>query len=384
MNDPNGLFLDGNETYHLYYQCRPVNQPISIFPTNNNSRVFSGSAVIDVNNTSGFFPDQKNGVIAVYTLNAPMAQVQEIAYSHDEGCTFTHLVDGSEEGMYVLTISVNLCAPLGGSCASYPLSAADSPSTPFDGAARIADFAEDNYAGQLFYDTPAGEDAISIAWASDWQYAQNVPTAEEGWRSAMSLPRRNFLANLTRTGCDLVSLPYDLSSVLRERLAVRSDLGNGTLVIDYSHVQSNALYFQSRLGRVAPRGVLFGGDNPFFLDRGRTRGFDVPLFMDKFSTASLLRADGTWTLSGVIDRSIIDVLVDRGAYSATATFLASQQLTLMRLTTAELPADVSVSVAVYALKSAWQDYGNAQAVVVGKQALIERPLELNGKACHCP
>jgi beta-fructofuranosidase len=99
MNDPNGMFVDDNGTWHLYYQCKLdtiarillvlmytddatgtvagnqhwghatsqdlyhwINQPIALFPPNNFTYVFSGSAVVDVNNTSGFFPNQKNGV----------------------------------------------------------------------------------------------------------------------------------------------------------------------------------------------------------------------------------------------------------------------------------------------------------------------------------
>jgi beta-fructofuranosidase len=38
------------------------NQPIALFPPNNFTYVFSGSAVVDVNNTSGFFPNQTNGM----------------------------------------------------------------------------------------------------------------------------------------------------------------------------------------------------------------------------------------------------------------------------------------------------------------------------------
>lgn len=55
--------------------------------------MFSGSAVLDPNNTSGFFPDQDNGVVAIYTLaeypnGVQGRQYQAIAASHDDGYTF--------------------------------------------------------------------------------------------------------------------------------------------------------------------------------------------------------------------------------------------------------------------------------------------------------
>jgi sucrose-6-phosphate hydrolase SacC (GH32 family) len=55
-----------------------------------------------------------------------------------------------------------------------------------DGAARIADFGKDSYAGQFFYNIPEDEEQIFIAWSSNWEYSQQVPTGElEGWRSVM-------------------------------------------------------------------------------------------------------------------------------------------------------------------------------------------------------
>ena len=48
--------------------------------------------MVDVNNTSGFFPNQDNGVVAMFTIatSQPVAlQSQGIAYSHDGGYTFT-------------------------------------------------------------------------------------------------------------------------------------------------------------------------------------------------------------------------------------------------------------------------------------------------------
>ena len=68
-----------------------TNQPIALAPDNNNEQIFSGSAVVDPDNTSGFFPNQTDGVVALYTLNTlePAAQTQHLAYSRDGGYTFT-------------------------------------------------------------------------------------------------------------------------------------------------------------------------------------------------------------------------------------------------------------------------------------------------------
>ncbi|KAK7716621.1 Invertase [Botryosphaeria dothidea] len=484
MNDPNGCFLDANGTWHLYYQYNPTgivagnqhwghatsrdlyhweNQQIAIFPPNNVSNIFSGSAVVDVNNTSGFFPDQDNGVVAIYTLNTPTKQIQEIAYSYDGGYTFvpyesnpvidststqfrdpkviwfedhwvmviaysqdfvigiftspdlkewTHAsnfshhgllglqyecpnmveipVNGTDETMYVLTISINPGAPLGGSITEYfPGYFNGTHFTAVDAAARIADFSKDNYAGQFFYGTPSGSDAISIAWASNWQYTQVAPTGSEGWRSAMSLPRRNYLTNITRLGWTLVSEPYDLTPVVGKELGSNDSLVNASLVVDYSEVASNAIYFEANVtglpavanisstaslnfsalspvsGESVSGGYFFGGDNPFWLDRGKTRGFDNPYFSDKFSTSQLLDPSGAWNIKGVIDRSIIEVFLDRATYSATATFFPVQPLTLFSIRTTGLPAGAQVSVAVWGLESVWSVQENESGTVVG-------------------
>lgn len=104
MNDPNGMvYLDGE--YHLFYQYNPYGTkwqnmhwghavstdlnswtylPTAIAPDSLGA-IFSGSAVIDVNNTAGF---GKNAMVAIYT-SAGRVQSQSIAYSTDKGRTFT-------------------------------------------------------------------------------------------------------------------------------------------------------------------------------------------------------------------------------------------------------------------------------------------------------
>lgn len=116
MNDPNGMVYF-NGTYHLYYQHFPdsnvwgpmhwghatstdmVNwehQPIAIFP-DSLGYIFSGSAVVDWENTSGFGTDENPALVAIYTYHDPVGekagaidfQYQGIAYSLDEGTTWT-------------------------------------------------------------------------------------------------------------------------------------------------------------------------------------------------------------------------------------------------------------------------------------------------------
>ncbi|KAI9817784.1 MAG: hypothetical protein M1827_000903 [Pycnora praestabilis] len=489
MNDPNGLHLDAEGTYHLYYQYNPTdivagnqhwghatsrdlyhweNQQIAIFPDAEGQGIFSGSAVIDVNNTSGFFPNQTNGVVAIYTLNTAAEEVQEIAYSIDGGYTFTKYagnpvistnstqfrdpkviwyaqtqnwvmvvsyaqdfvigiytspnlinwthasnfshagllglqyecpnlvpipMNGTDSLMFVLLISINPGAPLGGSITQYfPGSFNGTVFTPVDGAARIADFGKDNYAGQFFYGTPDGANPVSIAWASNWQYAQVVPTGSlENWRSAMSLPRVNMLANITRVGYDLISIPYDLTPLYTTVLAQNASLGNSSVLLDYSSVPSGALYFDANFtgipsvnvsgtanftftssvtGESLRGGFFFAGDA--FINRGPISGFDNPFFTDKVSsndpTANMFPG-GTWRLQGVIDRSILEVFLNNGQKSATTTFFPEASLDQFQFATAGLNDGVGVSVAVWGLEDAWAAEEDTGGMVVGNDTL---------------
>lgn len=108
MNDPNGMFYkDG--VYHLYFQYNPYgsmwgnmhwghststdlvnwkNEGVAIAPDAIGT-IFSGSCVVDHNNTSGF---GKDAVVAFYTSakQTPWGdcQTQSMAYSLDNGKTF--------------------------------------------------------------------------------------------------------------------------------------------------------------------------------------------------------------------------------------------------------------------------------------------------------
>ena len=107
MNDPNGMFYDdATQLWHLYYQHNPFGttwgpmhwahatstdlihweqHPIALAPDSLGT-IFSGSVVIDRNNTAGF---GENAIVAIYTQSEICGQHQSIAYSLDGGITFT-------------------------------------------------------------------------------------------------------------------------------------------------------------------------------------------------------------------------------------------------------------------------------------------------------
>ena len=107
-NDPNGLVYANGE-YHLFYQFNPYDNvwghmtwahavskdlvhwqhlPVAI-PEENGIMIFSGTCVLDKNNTSGLGKDGKAPMIAIYTGNGDKNQSQCLAYSNDNGRTWT-------------------------------------------------------------------------------------------------------------------------------------------------------------------------------------------------------------------------------------------------------------------------------------------------------
>jgi beta-fructofuranosidase len=299
-------------------------------------------------------------------------------------------MEGSSDPMYVLLISINPGAPLGGSIMQYfPGTFNGTHFTAVDAAARIADFGKDNYAGQFFYGIPGTDPQISIAWASNWQYTNLVPTGpQEGWRSAMSLPRHNYLKNITAVGYDLISTPYPLDPVLDSSPLAEKTMGNGSLLLDFSSVASNALYLDVNVSAIPSANVsgtatlnitfsssitgeslqcgFFIGDQAFWLNRGKLLGFDNVYFTDKMSTAHPLNSTaGTFRLSAVIDRSLFEVFLDGGERSATISIFPEKPLDTLLVKSIGLNAGVQVKAEVWALKSAWADEANKAGTVVG-------------------
>ncbi|SFL31751.1 glycoside hydrolase family 32 protein [Halanaerobium salsuginis] len=287
MNDPNGLVYY-KEKYHLFYQYHPYSNvwgpmhwghaistdllhwqhlPIALDPDKKNGMAFSGTAVVDFHNSSGFFKD-KSGLVLIYTSTLPDSagghQQQCIAYSQDDGLTwqkyksnpviknkskkdfrdpkvFWHqqtnkwimvLVAGDRVEFYnssnlrewkylsefgqnrgshggvwecpdffplqlknhkywILKVDVQQGAYAGGSGGQYFIG-------EFNGYdfVEINDFnqvnwldcGQDFYAAQSWNELPENSGRkIWLAWMSNWDYANQVPT--NIWKGAMSIPR---------------------------------------------------------------------------------------------------------------------------------------------------------------------------------------------------
>jgi fructan beta-fructosidase len=116
MNDPNGMVYYNGE-YHLFYQHFPEGDvwgpmhwghavsknmirwehlPIALYP-DTLGLIFSGSAVVDANNTSGFGSKEHPPLVAIFTYHSMEKekageseyQTQGIAYSTDNGRSWT-------------------------------------------------------------------------------------------------------------------------------------------------------------------------------------------------------------------------------------------------------------------------------------------------------
>ena len=297
MNDPNGMFYkDG--VWNLYFQHNPYGSQWENMTWGHSTStdlvhwkfqgdpvqpdalgtVFSGSAVVDKENTSGF---GKGAVIALYT-SAGESQTQSMVYSTDNGKTFTkyegnpvitsnvpdfrdphmfwnedikkwnmilaagqHMeiyssdnlkdwklessfgekygnhggvwecpdlmkmkVRGTNKEKWMLICNINPGGPFGGSATQYFIGDFDGHKFTCDSKPEVTkwmDYGKDHYATVTFDNAPEGR-RVAIAWMSNWQYANQVPTLQ--YRSGNSIPRDLGLFEYKgETYCSVVPSP---------------------------------------------------------------------------------------------------------------------------------------------------------------------------------
>ena len=168
-------------------------------------------------------------------------------------------VRGTDKQKWMLICNINPGGPFGGSATQYFIGEFDGRRFTCDHQdTRWMDYGKDHYATVTFDNAPDGR-RIALAWMSNWQYANQVPTKQ--FRSANSVPRdlglfeyhgdiycsvtpsRELLTlrgktttKLPKTGEILVDLQgtteITLSNELGERVVMRYDADRHTFSMD--------------------------------------------------------------------------------------------------------------------------------------------------------
>ncbi|QHI96212.1 glycoside hydrolase family 32 protein [Aristophania vespae] len=284
-------------------------------------------------------------------------------------------VEGGKAGetRWVLFLSINPGAQLGGSSTEYFIGHFDGERfIPEDKQIRMTDFAKECYALQTYNDMPCGASTY-IAWMSNWQYTEEVPT--QTWRGAMTLPRQMVLKRDEYGDLRLVQTPYGLEAL--RQAPVQFDVhyfnsgdskkvalpGNKPieLLLDVTlenladvHYKNNkwlpprfSVTFSNKAGEEFSIGVdaIY---NQLWLDRSKLRGFDNPFFTGQFS-ASLPQDVRSFQLRIILDGSTLEIYANGGMVVGTALVYPDQALETVTLSASNVSARVE-NAALYPLK----------------------------------
>ena len=229
---------------------------------------------------------------------------------------------------WVLFVSINPGAPLGGSAVQYFVGRFDGQRfVAEDAVTRLADFGQDFYALQTYaaVDGPP----VAIAWMSNWLYCNDVPASPS--RGAMTLPRR---LSLRRRDDDwrLVQTPVSLDAIADRTLLSGSRPKSKGLLAASALSPGDAIEINLRLkadagavlsvnlrnagGEVLTVSFDAGSYPGFMIDRSGTRGFRHGYMADRAIRAAPQGTTET-DLHVFVDRSSIELVGMSGEASGT-------------------------------------------------------------------
>ncbi|MDR3512109.1 MAG: glycoside hydrolase family 32 protein [Caulobacteraceae bacterium] len=239
------------------------------------------------------------------------------------------------ETRWVLAVNIGDGGVAGGSGAQYFVGDFDGAAftlAPDWGAEPVwIDHGADFYAVASWSRTPPGDPRrIWIAWASNWRYAEAVPTGH--WRGMMTAPRSVTLA-LTGAGYRIRQAPVRELETLRARPQAARDLrlGPAPLSLAPFGLAGSALELKLEVELGAADAVvlalsdeeggrtLIGVDRAagaVFLDRTQTGAAFHEGFPNRH-TAPAAPMDGRVRLQILVDRSIVEIFVNDGRQTLT-------------------------------------------------------------------
>lgn len=240
-------------------------------------------------------------------------------------------VRGTELKKWVLLCNINPGGPFGGSATQYFVGTFDGKTFTNESPnlTKWMDYGKDHYATVTWSNAPKDR-KIAIAWMSNWDYANNVPTMQ--YRSANSVPRD--LELFTRNGQTyLSSLPSPEMLKLRGKAQKKGSFkvdrsheinqllanNNGTYELEIKFKNNNADVMSLQLFNSKGEEVeLYYNllDNRFTMDR---RNSGQTSFSKTFASATIapISAQKEYTLRLLIDRSSIEAFDGNGEFVMT-------------------------------------------------------------------
>lgn len=240
-------------------------------------------------------------------------------------------VRGTELKKWVLLCNINPGGPFGGSATQYFVGTFDGKTFTNESPnlTKWMDYGKDHYATVTWSNAPKDR-KIAIAWMSNWDYANNVPTMQ--YRSANSVPRD--LELFTRNGQTyLSSLPSPEMLKLRGKAQKKGSFkvdrsheinqllanNNGTYELEIKFKNNNADVMSLQLFNSKGEEVeLYYNllDNRFTMDR---RNSGQTSFSKTFASATIapISAQKEYTLRLLIDRSSIEAFDGNGEFAMT-------------------------------------------------------------------
>lgn len=229
---------------------------------------------------------------------------------------------------WVLFVSINPGAPLGGSAVQYFVGHFDGQRFEAeDGATRLADFGQDFYALQTYADVDGPP--VAIAWMSNWLYCNDVPAGPS--RGAMTVPRR---LSLRRRADDwrLIQTPVSLdplagTSILSGPRAKRAGpiatapLPPGSAIEIALRIEADpgavlSVHLRNAQGETLSASFDAGTYPGFVIDRSGTRGFRHRYMVDRAIWSASPGTTAT-DMRLVVDRTSIELFGMGGEASGT-------------------------------------------------------------------
>ncbi len=451
MNDPNGMvYLNGE--YHLFYQHYPDSTvwgpmhwghavsrdmihwqhlPIALYP-DSLGYIFSGSAVVDKDNTSGLGTKDNPAMVAIFTYHKMEGekagrkdyQSQGIAFSVDNGRTWEKYAENpviknpgdvkdfrdpkvfwhkpskkwvmilavgehvefygskdliswnntgefgqnyvghggvwecpdlfplkvASQDKWVMLLSINPGAPLGGSGTQYFIGNFDGKTFKSDNPTATEmwlDYGKDNYAGVTWSNVAESDGRrLFMGWMSNWQYANLVPT--ENWRNAMTIPRVLRLSN-TEQGLRLLSEPVkELEAIREEAVPLKAQTIEGEVNISeqlpfsittsevrltFDRIQQSQ-DFGIQLSNAQGQKIMIGYEadsNRFYVDRTQSGKDDFSKDFAGRYYAPRLSTQDSLKMHLLIDVASVELFADNGQVVMTDTFFPDENYNQMIL-----------------------------------------------------